>query len=612
MNDDNAVGTDGQLAGDGVEKDAAGSDTARYRQARDLLQACSHDTEAAHRTFTWPEVSDQFNWAHDWFDAIAEGNDRTALWIVEDDGSEAKYSFDALRRRSNQVGRWLQELGVKPGDGVMLMLANRVELWESMLAVMKIGAVMLPTAVVLGAAELEDRIERGGVNWVITDEADAEKFDWFPGDFRVISVSGARGAERVAIGIANDYDLNRPRIDYRDAREQSDAPVARSRGGDDPAIAYFTSGTTSKPKIVIHSHRSYPVGHLSTMYWIGVKPGDTHMVISSPGWGKHAWSAFFAPWIAEATVFVDNYAKFDPERLVDRLTAAGVTTFCAPPTVWRMLIKHRPTARPSKLREILSAGEPLNPEVIARIREWWGLEIRDGYGQTELTASIANAPGDRVVPGSMGRALPGIRVVLVDQHSGERIGDDVPRAEGEVCIDLSDGGPVSIMSGYADNEAATAERMAGGVFHTGDVAQRDPSGRLTFVGRVDDVFKASDYKVSPFEVESALVEHPAVAEAAVVGAPDATRLNITKAYVQLASGYEPTEEVAFDILLHARTALPPYMRVRRLEFRELPKTISGKIRRVELRDREQQFARRGERLPLEFREEDFPDLKKRR
>lgn len=584
----------------------------RYRAARDLLLQYSHDTAAAHREFAWPEVDDRFNWAHDWFDSIAAGNDKIALRIVEDDDSEAAYSFDELRRRSNQVANWLRSLGVEPGDSVMLMLANRVELWESMLAVMKIGAVTLPTAIVLGAEELDDRVRRGGVRWVITDEADAEKFDWFTGEFSVIAVGGARGAERMAIGLNNEFDLNRPRIPYANSYQASEAPVPATRGGDDPAIAYFTSGTTSKPKIVIHSHRSYPVGHLSTMYWLGVRPGDTHMVISSPGWGKHAWSAFFAPWIAEACVFVDNYAKFNPQRLIDRLDSAGVTTFCAPPTVWRMLIKHAPTQRPGQLREVLSAGEPLNPEVIDRIHDWWGLKIRDGYGQTELTASIANAPGDEVVAGSMGRALPGLKVVLVDQNTGERIPDDLPRAEGEVCIDLTAPRPVSIMTGYADNPAATAERFDGGVFHTGDVAQRDPSGRLTFVGRVDDVFKASDYKVSPFEVESALVEHPAVAEAAVVGAPDETRLNITKAYVQLADGYQPDEQTAFAILLHARRTLPPYMRVRRLEFRELPKTISGKIRRVELRDREQQFARRGERLPLEFREEDFPDLKKHR
>jgi acetyl-CoA synthetase len=587
----------------------ASTDTERFRAARDLLLRHRTDAAAAQAEFAWPEVSDSFNWAHDWFDVIADGNETTALWIVEDDESEAKYSFDTLRRRSNQVARWLLELGVRPGDAVMLMLANRVELWESMLAVLKLGAVVMPTAVVLASADLEDRVERGEAKWVITDEADAEKFDWFEGDIRVIAVPKARGPERVAIGISNDFDLNRERHDYAASQGVSDAPVERGAGGDAPALAYFTSGTTSKPKIVIHSHRSYPVGHLSTMYWIGVQPGDTHMVISSPGWAKHAWSAFFGPWIAEATIYVDNYAKFDPDQLLQHLERAGVNTFCAPPTVWRMLIKHGQTQRPSGLREAISAGEPLNPEVIARIREWWGLEIRDGYGQTEMTAAIGNPPGSVVAPGSMGKALPGIRAVLVDQHTDERIPDDRMRVEGEVCIDLAGGGPISIMSGYFGNDEATEDRRRGGVFHTGDVAQRDDSGRLTFVGRTDDIFKSSDYKVSPFEVESALIEHEFVAEAAVVGAPDDTRLNITKAYIHLAPGFEPSADVAFAILKHARESLPPFLRARRIEFYELPKTASGKIRRVELRDREQQFARRNERIPNEYRESDFPGLK---
>lgn len=306
-----------------------------------------------------------------------------------------------------------------------------------------------------------------------------------------------------------------------------------------------------------------------------------------------------------------NYLRFDAARLVEQLDRAEVSSFCAPPTVWRMLIQHGASSRPRALRELLSAGEPLNPEVIGRIREWWGLEIRDGYGQTETTATLANAPGESVQPGSMGRPLPGVPVCLVDQRTGERIPDDRARAEGELCIDLAGGGPINVMRGYFGNEEATRERTAGGVFHTGDVAQRDPSGRYTFVGRVDDIFKSSDYKVSPFEVESALIEHPAVAEAAVVGAPDETRLNITKAYVQLAAGWAEDERSAFEVLLHARKALPPYMRVRRVEFYELPKTTSGKIRRVDLRDREQQFARRGERIPNEWREEDFPALKTR-
>lgn len=586
--------------------------TSAFKAARDQLLSLQGNADRARAEFEWPEVGENFNWAQDWFDVIATDNTRTALWIVEDDEADAKYSFDTLRHRSNQVANWLLDLGVQTGDTVMLMLANRVELWEAMLAIMKVGAVMLPTAIVLGPEDLADRVERAGVRWVITDEADAEKFDGFEGDFSVIAVGGARGAERVAIGLRNEeMDLNRPRIQFSDAFTHSGAPIQRLVGGSDPSIIYFTSGTTSKPKMVLHSHVSYPVGHLSTMFWLGVQPEDTHMVITSPGWGKHAWSAFFAPWHVGATVFVYNYVKFDAAKLIKQLDRAEVNTFCAPPTVWRMLIQHGDSTKPRGLREALSAGEPLNPEVIGRIRDWWGLEIRDGYGQTETTAILGNAPGESVQPGSMGRPLPGVHICLVDQRTGERIPADRERAEGELCLDLGAGHALNLMSGYFRDEDATARRSEGGVFHTGDVAQRDPSGRYTFVGRTDDIFKSSDYKVSPFEVESALIEHPAVVEAAVVGAPDSTRLNITKAYIVLAEGWEPTESTAFEVLLHARKSLPPYMRVRRIEFYDLPKTVSGKIRRVELRDREQQFARRNERIPNEWREEDFPALKTR-
>jgi acetyl-CoA synthetase len=334
-----------------------------------------------------------------------------------------------------------------------------------------------------------------------------------------------------------------------------------------------------------------------------VRPGDVHSVVSAPGWGKHAWSSFFSPWNVGATIFVLNYARFDAEEFVAELDRAGVNTFCAPPTVWRMLIQRRLDRKPRGLRELVSAGEPLNPEVIARIREWWGLEIRDGYGQTETTCLIGNMPGDPVVPGAMGKALPGVDAVLLDPLTGAETD------EGEICLRLGDAAPVNLMTGYFGDPEATARAMAGGVFHTGDVAQRGEGGVLAFVGRTDDIFKSSDFKVSPFEVESALIEHALVAEAAVVGAPDETRLNVTKAYVALAAGVQPDGESARAILAHAREALPPYMRVRRVEFFELPKTASGKIRRVELRRREIEAFEAGERIASEWREEDFPGLK---
>jgi len=556
-----------------------------FREARDLLLANAHDPEAAHAAFTWPDVGGHFNWAVDWFDVIADGNGTVALRVIEQDGAEQSRTFDELRRASDRVANWLRDRGVDKGDAVMLMLDNRVELWEAMLAIMKIGAVILPTSIVLSAEDLAERLDRADVRAVIADDADAAKFDAFDRDLVRVVV----GADRAGWHTFSDADA---------ASEAAPGVVVEAH---DPAIVYFTSGTTSRPKMVEHSHVSYPVGHLSTMYWIGVRPGDVHMTISAPGWGKHAWSLFFAPWIAEATVVVYNSARFDPVALVDQLDRAGVSTFCAPPTVWRMLIQADLETKPKALRELLSAGEPLNPEVIDTIRRWWGLDIRDGYGQTELTAVVGNTPGVPITPGSMGRALPGVEVVLRDPVSGS-VGD-----EGEICLPLTPRRPVNLMTGYAGDRERTAAVEEGGWFHTGDVAVRGADGALTFIGRTDDVFKASDFKVSPFEVESILLQHPAVAEAGVIGAPDAVRLNVVKAYVHLASGTEPDAATARSILAHAREHMPPYMRVRRVEFGELPKTISGKIRRVELREREE--LRAGVRGALEFHEGDFPDLK---
>jgi acetyl-CoA synthetase len=363
-------------------------------------------------------------------------------------------------------------------------------------------------------------------------------------------------------------------------------------------LIYFTSGTTSKPKLVEHSQISYPVGHMSTMAWIGLRPGDVHLAISSPGWAKHAWSCFFAPWIAEATIFVYNYSRFDAAALLGQIRRAGVNTFCAPPTVWRMLIQSDLGAKPEGLREILGAGEPLNPDVIAQVHRAWGLTIRDGFGQTETTLLVGNTPGQPVQPGSMGRPMPGVPIVLVDPLTG------VPADEGEICLELNSG-PLNLMTGYLGDPQRNESVMSGGYYHTGDVAQRDTEGYITYIGRTDDVFKSSDYKVSPFELESVLIEHPAVVEAAVVPQPDDTRLCIPKAYIALADGWQPNAETARQIMEYARDHLAPYLKVRRVEFYELPKTISGKIRRVELRRREDEAHQTGAPITTEYRYEDL-------
>jgi acetyl-CoA synthetase len=377
------------------------------------------------------------------------------------------------------------------------------------------------------------------------------------------------------------------------------APEGETRASD-PLLLYFTSGTTARPKLVLHSHQSYPVGHLSTMYWLGVRPGDIHLNISSPGWAKHAWSCFFAPWNAGASVFMLNQSRFNAKTLLDAIARCRVTTFCAPPTVWRMLIEEDLAAWQVSLKEAVGAGEPLNPEVIERVRAAWGLAIRDGYGQTETTLQIGNFPGQRVKPGAVGRPAPGYRVRLVDAEGREQ-------PEGEICLALNPA-PLGLMQGY-QGHGGEVKALSGSLYRTGDVAAIDPDGYFTYIGRDDDVFKASDYRISPFELESVLIEHPAVAEAAVIPSPDPLRLAVPKAFVALSVNHTPDRDTALSIFRHLRAHLSPFKRVRRLEFAELPKTISGKIRRVELRAAEAARRSPDSRGAQEFWEEDFPELR---
>ena len=557
--------------------------TEAFLQARDFLFRHREDYETAYREFRWPQL-DAFNWALDYFDVQARGNKTPALWIVEESGGGVKLSYEELSARSNRVANYLRSLGVKRGDRVLLMLPNQVALWEIMLAAMKLGAVTIPATTLLSVDDLTDRIQRGDVRHVVAIGSETEKFDLLPGGFTRISV----GADRSGWKRFEDaYDAP---SDF--------APDGLTRATD-PMLLYFTSGTTSKPKLVLHSHQTYPVGHLSTMYWIGLQPGDVHWNISSPGWAKHAWSCFFAPFNAGATVFVYNYARFNAKAALEVLCRCAVATLCAPPTVWRMLIQENLETYPVKLKGLIGAGEPLNPEVIERVRKAWNITIRDGFGQTEGSVMIANTPGQKVKVGSMGRPLPGFRVALLDP-------DDKPAAEGEIAIAL-DPRPTGLMVGYADDAGKNAEVMRAGHYHTGDTAERDVEGYYTYVGRADDVFKASDYRISPFELESVLIEHEAIAEAAVVPSPDPMRLAVPKAFVALRAGYTPSRELAREVLAFCRQNLAPFKRVRRIEFAELPKTISGKLRRVDLRKRELSRNDLSVRATMEFWEDDFSE-----
>ena len=569
------------------------TNTERFRAARDRLLELRTDYELARSEFTWPHFT-EFNFGLDWFDAVAADPARAntnALVIVEKDGSSTRRTWSELARRSSQLANWMASIGMVRGEKMIIMLGNRVELWEIMLAGIKSGMVMIPTTTQMNKLDLQDRVDRGGARWVFAGAADTAKFDAVPGDYRIVHVDS--GAPEGGLNYSDSFRA-----------PEEFAPGAPTLA-DETLLLYFTSGTTSKAKLVEHTHVSYPVGHLSTMYWIGLEPGDVHLNVASPGWAKHAWSNFFAPWIAEATVFLYNYDRFDAKALMAQMDAESVTSFCAPPTVWRLLIQADLSALKNPPAKLVSAGEPLNAEVIDQVSRAWGQTIRDGFGQTESTVQTANPPGLPIKIGAMGRPMPGYDVVLVDPNTGEEA------AEGEICLRL-DPRPVGLLKSYYGDAEKTADAFRDGYYHTGDMAEMDEQGILTYVGRGDDVFKSSDYRLSPFELESVLIQHPAVAEAAIVPSPEPLKLAVPKAFVVTAEGYEPSAELAESILRYCREHLAPFKRIRRLEFAELPKTISGKIRRVELRRSEQ--TRHGADAPedfpgIEYDEGDFPSLR---
>ena len=566
-----------------------------FQEARAFLLKHRADYDAAVKGFRWPDPV-PFNWALDWFDAElaqnADSRDRAALWIVDAAShKETKLSFAALSRRSNQVANFLRAQGLKRGDHLLLLLGNVVPLWETMLAAMKLGVVVIPATTLLTPDELQDRLDRGRAKVVVATQDQVAKFAGLRADNLI----------RIVVGASSKQDGWLP---FETSAEfpESFTPDGPTKA-DDPMLLYFTSGTTAKPKLVRHSQRSYPVGGLSTMYWLGLQPGDVHLNISSPGWAKHAWSCFFAPWNAGATVFVVNQPRFDAKGLLATIGRCGVTTLCAPPTVWRLFIQERLTDFKVSLREVCGAGEPLNPEVIDQVKAAWGLTIRDGYGQTETTALAGNSPGQTVKVGSMGRPLPGYRVQITDV-------DGHVAKEGEVTLLLGADRPAGLMQGY-QGEDGRLSGADGDLYRSGDVVFVDDEGYLTFVGRSDDVFKSSDYRISPFELESVLLEHEAVAEAAVVPSPDPIRLAIPKAYVLLVGSVERSQDTALSIFRHLHTRLAPFKRIRRIELvTELPKTISGKIRRVQLRRLEHDDNRDDALRGLEFREEDFPELQR--
>jgi acetyl-CoA synthetase len=543
-----------------------------FRAARDLLIECRSDHAQARSRFAWPELS-RFNWALDWVDnvAIADGR-RTALRCVGADGAIEGITYAQLAATSDRIATCWHAAGVRRGDPLLLVMDNGPGIWTGFLAAMKLGAVIVPTSPQLGARDLADRLARAGARHVVCDAGTAPRLEpLLETQTRLIICpqDQAPNGWRAPTSCAVDY------------------PRATDTDLSDPLLAFFTSGTTAAPKLVRHNH-GYPVGHLTTMYWIGLQPGDVHLNIAAPGWAKHPGSGMFAAFNAEATVVVDRRRRFSAAATLDVMERLGVTTVCAPPTAWRMLIREDLSARSLKLREAVSAGEPLDAEVTARVRSELGVTVREGYGQSETTHLIGHTPGQQRRPRSMGRPMPGLdlRVAEVDGAGIGELHVVVPRAG------------IGVMAGVP----------AGECHPTRDLVRIDDDGYFTYVARADDIFKASGYRISPLEVESALREHPAIAEVAVVPSPDPVRAWVPKAYVALTPGWEPDRATAASILQHAQLSLAPYKHIRRLTFCELPKTLSGKVRRGELRRREIQLhasTAGGEGAPREWRDHEF-------
>ena len=536
-----------------------------------------------------PSVPEFFNWAADVFEPLhvtgrANG---TALLFLDDAGQPSRFTFAELAARGNRLLNLLRERGLRRGDTVFVMLPVVPEVWFSYYAAIKGGLVLVPAATILTEKDIQYRFSQLQPAAVLADPASAEKID------AAERALGKSATVKIVVGGARPGWLSTEALSAYG--EKAEAERTRSS---DTLLIFFTSGTTGLPKMVVHTHASYPIGHLATAAWIGVRAGDLHYNISQPGWAKFAWSSFFAPLTVGATVFAYGYAgRFLAAKHLEAIQDHKVTTFCSAPTVWRMFVLEDLSKYRFSLREVVSAGEPLNPEVIVAWRLATGLTIRDGYGQTESTLMVGNLPDEDVKLGSMGRPSFLYDVFLADEH-GQEVS---PNEEGDIAVHL-DPRPIGLFAKYVGPDADRyAQVFANNLYRTGDRAYRDAEGRLWFVGRSDDVIKASDYRIGPFEVESALLEHPAVAEAAVVGSPHAIRGNVVKAFVVLRPGRAPSKALADDLFQFTRANLTPYKAPKIIEFvSELPKTISGKIRRVELRSKEVEARSGPSRKPEEY------------
>ena len=540
------------------------------------------DYEAERRNFHL-EVPEYFNFATDVVGKWAADPHKLAMFWVGQDGERRQLTFAHFAEYSSRAANAFAALGIQKGDRVLVMLPRVPEWWESVLGLMKLGAVPIPCTTLLTPKDIQFRAEIAEVSAIVTDEEGAAKFD---------SVRAECPTIRTAILVDGDTSrenwTNYSKV-VSEASPEFTGPKTRS---DDACLVYFTSGTVGYPKMVLHTHASYPIGHTITgKYWLDLHEDDLHWNLSEMGWAKAAWSNLFGPWVMGAAMFMqDARGKFNAIETLEMLHNYPITTLCAPPTAYRMMVLDEPIAYlkanpPKALRHCVGAGEPLNPEVIKIWQDVTGMTIRDGYGQTETVLLCANFPPMEVKPGSMGKPSPGFEVSVID-HDGSEL---PPNKEGDIAVKIKPQRPTWMFKEYWRNPEASQNCVRGDWYITGDRAYKDEDGYFWFVGRADDVIISAGYRIGPFEVESALKEHPAVAESAVIASPDEMRGEIVKAYVILAPGYTASPQLATELQEHVKRVTAPYKYPREIEFVDsLPKTISGKIRRVELREMERQ------------------------
>jgi len=533
------------------------------------------DYAETYRTFQ-QTVPERYNWAYEVFDEWGKDPAKVAMvWVAPDGQTTRSITFAEMSERSKRVANALTALGAKRGDRVFIMLHRVVEWWEVMLGCMRSGIVPVPGTTLLTTKDIAYRINVSDTTIAITDPENHEKLDAVRADcptLKEVVVVGGKG----------------PLHEYEDllAAASPDLPHPNNLSSD-PLNIYFTSGTTGHPKMVLNTHATYPIGHVATgKFWLDNRPTDLHWTLADTGWAQASWTSFYAPWNMGAAVFIwDQRGRFSARETMDIFERFPITTFFAPPTVYRMMVLEDLTEfKPKALRHTIGAGEAVNPEVIDSWREGTGHHIWEGYGQTESTLLAATFPGMEYRPGSMGVTAPGYYMAVVDEQ-----GNELPDGtEGELAVKTEPEWPVGLFPEYWRNPEANAKAFHDGWYYTGDLVSRDKDGYFWFVGRADDVIISASYRIGPFEVESALLEHPAVAEAAVVGKPHPLRGSIVKAFVVLTETNKPTDDLVKALQDHVKNVTAPYKYPREIEFMaDLPKTISGKIRRTELRRRDQ-------------------------